>query len=356
MKQALANGLRWAARAWVMATAAGIMVLTLMQQSGGPDDVWTELSRYLPYYWLALPCIVALVLSWFLGWRWLAGSAAVAAWLAVVTLGWVFNFGEHAAPAGTVKLRFMTYNVKAVIANELAGGMAALDFEVNKHQPDVIVMQDANGLFVPRGSGAVSEGLKVFGLPYAFVLGQYAVASRHPLRDCAEMKTSVDDFRPVRCTLRVAGTDVSIVTAHFLSPRGGLMAARREGIDGADDWQRNYAQRLQQANALLRAVAELPRPLIVAGDLNAPESSPVIQTLLTAGLRDAFAAGGWGYGFTYGQAFTQGIGRGRAFLRIDHILVSGDLHVSRTWIGGGGASQHQPVVADLALRAASAPP
>jgi endonuclease/exonuclease/phosphatase (EEP) superfamily protein YafD len=356
MKRALSSGLRWAARAWVIATAVGIVALTIAHQVGGAGDVWIELSRYLPYYWLALPCIVAVALSLILGWQWVMGSAAVVALLAVVTLGWVFNLGESAAQAGAVKLRFMTYNVKAVIATELAGGMAALDFEINKHQPDVIAMQDANGLFVPRGSGAVSEGLKVFGLPHAFVVGQYAVASRYPLRDCAEMKTSLDDFRPVRCTLRVGGADVSIVTAHFLSPRGGLMAARREGIDGADDWQRNYAQRLQQANALLRAVAELPRPLIVAGDLNAPESSPVIQTLLAAGLRDAFAAGGWGYGYTYGQAFTQGIGRGRAFLRIDHILVSDDLHVSRVWVGGGGASQHQPVVADLALRAASAPP
>ncbi len=355
MKKALSSGLRWAARAWVIATAVGIGALTLVQQVGGADDLWIELSRYLPYFWLALPCLVAWVVSLWLGWRWVAGSTALLALLAFVTLGWVFNVGDDAAPTGTVKLRLMTYNVKALIANELAGGMAALDFEINKHQPDVIVMQDANGLFVPRGSGPVSEGLKIFGLPHVFVVGQYAVASRHPVRDCAEMPSGLDDIRPVRCTLRVAGVDVSIVTAHFLSPRGGLVAARRQGVEGADDWQRNYGQRMQQASGLLRAVAELPRPLIVAGDLNAPESSPVVQTVMAAGLRNAFSAGGRGWGYTYGQAVRHRLGSGLAFLRIDHILVSGDIHVLRAWVGGGGASQHQPVVADLALRAASSP-
>lgn len=352
LTQGLHGGVRLAARAWVIAVAVGIVGLTVAQQSGGADDATIELSRYLPYYLLAAPCVVALALSFALGWRWVLGSAAVLLLLCTVTLGLVVNVGQPSAPAGAITLRFMTYNVKALIANELAGGMAALDFEIDKHKPDLIVMQDANGLFVPRGSGPVSEGLKVFGLPHAFVVGQYAVASRHPLRDCAVMPIVGDEsFRPVRCTVTVQGADVSVVTAHLLSPRGGLLAARREGVEGVDDWQRNYGQRLQQATGLLRAIADLPRPLIVAGDLNAPEASPVVQALMAAGLHNAFSAAGNGYGYTYGQALYRGLRGGLAFLRIDHILLSGDILALRTWVGGGGASEHQPVIADLALRA-----
>jgi endonuclease/exonuclease/phosphatase (EEP) superfamily protein YafD len=159
-------------------------------------------------------------------------------------------------------------------------------------------------------------------------------------------------FSPLKCTLAVAGRDITLVNAHLTSPRMGLVAARREGLDGGDDWQRNYERRVTEARSLLNAMADLPRPLILAGDLNAPESSPVLQTLMAAGLRNAFSTAGRGWGYTYGQAVQHRLGSGMAFLRIDHVLTSADIAITRSWVGGGGASEHQPVVADLAVRAA----
>ncbi len=124
------------------------------------------------------------------------------------------------------------------------------------------------------------------------------------------------------------------------------MAARHEGLEGADEWLQNYQDRLTRARALATGLAALPRPLVVAGDLNAPETSPVIGTLLAAGLRDTFSSDGRGWGYTYGHK----IGRGLAFLRIDHILVSPDIGVVGSTVGTGAASDHRPVIADLFLR------
>jgi endonuclease/exonuclease/phosphatase (EEP) superfamily protein YafD len=345
------------ARAYVVAVAVAMLGLIAAQQIAGFESYWVELSRYLPFFWLLPPCVLAVAVSVVLGWRWIAGSLAVLALAATVPTGLVLNWSGDPNPEGSASLRVMSYNVKALVATELSGGMAALDFEVRKHEPDVVLMQDANGLFAPRGVGVVSsetDGLKIFGLPHAYVHGQYAIASRHPLRDCALLKLDADapGFTPLKCTVTVAGRDISLVNAHLTSPRMGLVAARREGLDGGDDWERNYAQRLTEARGLLRALADLPRPLIVGGDLNAPQSSPVVQTLMAAGLRNAYGVAGRGWGYSYGQAVRHRLGTGMAFLRIDHVLASPDIAITRAWVGGGGASEHQPVVADLALKAA----
>jgi vancomycin resistance protein VanJ len=136
---------------------------------------------------------------------------------------------------------------------------------------------------------------------------------------------------------------VQLVTAHLISPRGGLNAARHDPADESGSWRQNFADRLQQAQTLAGDVAALPEPRIVAGDFNAPEASPVIRTLQAAGLRDAFSAAGRGWGFSYGHALRWGL----PFLRIDHILVGRGLGVARCVVGSGRASDHLAVIADI---------
>ena len=182
------------------------------------------------------------------------------------------------------------------------------------------------------------------------------IASRFPLRDCAQGSLALrgngngngnggDGAGFLRCVVTVRGTALTLVNVHFESPRSGLNAARREGRDGVDEWRRNYEDRLEQARLLARQFAAGPRPLVIAGDLNAPEASPVVRALLATGLRDAFSAAGRGYGYSYGQALRVGF----SFLRIDHILVSPEIGVADSTVGGGAASEHRPVIADLWL-------
>ncbi|MFT3856118.1 MAG: endonuclease/exonuclease/phosphatase family protein [Aquabacterium sp.] len=247
---------------------------------------------------------------------------------------------------GSGHVRFMTYNAKTMYAGQRRNGWGELAQEVITQDPDVLVMQDANNMFdIRRGRPDLFNA--ILGNRKAVTMGQYVVASRLPLKDC---KAGWISYRKeahtyLHCVLVAHGVEIDLVTAHFLTPRMGLNAVRHEGVDGVDEWRQNMLDRLSQARTLSGHLGRLTRPRIVAGDLNAPERSAVVQMLLDTGLRDAWSSSSMGYGFTYGHALRPHID----FLRIDHILVSDDIGVARAWVGGHEASEHSPVIADLRI-------
>ena len=326
------------------------VLLTVAQHLGSSPAWWLELSRFLPFPALLLPALWALLLACWLGRGWRVASAANLAMVATLTMGLEWRTVETATgTSGALPVRVMTYNVKSYRASQRAGGFDALAHEVALHHPDILVMQDAGELPAATFARRFPLGTAL-GYPHLHAAGQYLVASRFALRDCVEsgLGLAADAAHYLRCTVEAGGIAVTLVSVHFASPRHGLNAARHEGFDGVDDWQRNLADRLAQAAKLAGDLAAAPTPLIVAGDLNALQSSPVIDTLQSVGLRDAFVRAGRGYGYTYGQALRPGF----SFLRIDHILVSADIGVTRCYAGGAEASEHRPVIADLLLRRA----
>ena len=319
-----------------------MLALTLAQRFVSEGPWWLELSRYLPYPLLVAPAVVALLLAIRLGWRWLVAAAATIVAFATVAMGFVWNAdpGKNAP----VDVRFMTYNVKALLAIDRRGGLAALAAEVERHRPDVVVMQDSSALM--RGRDPERPG-PMFGLPEVKREAQYVIASRWPLVGCttARADSAEAPLAFARCTVDRPGGAFEIVDVHLESPRTGLVAARHEGFDGIDLWQSNHAGRVAQARALAAVLRTSARPLVVGGDLNAPDASATIQALLAIGLRDAFATAGRGWGHTYGHRMRPRF----SFLRIDHVLVSDDVEVVRAFSGGKEASDHRPVIADLRL-------
>jgi endonuclease/exonuclease/phosphatase family metal-dependent hydrolase len=328
----------------VLLLVAASVAVTGAQQLGRDGPWWLELSRYLPFPMTLAPAALALLLSLRLGWRWIVASAAAVLLFVSVAMGLVWH------PPGPTDgtLRVMTYNTKAAQLLERTGDIAALEREIVAHHADIVVMQDANGIRHWRGYDPKGP---LFGLAHVFAQREYAVASRWPLRDCAVVQSAAgaEPLSYARCSVDADGAAFTLITVHFESPRMGLNAARREGFDGIDAWQRNHEARLAQARALAREVA--PGPLVLAGDLNAPDASAVVQSLLALGLRDAFASAGRGYGYTYGHTLRPAF----SFLRIDHILVSPEFEVRDSSVGGADASDHRPVIADLAWRGARVP-
>lgn len=320
-----------------------VLALTALQQAVSDGPWWLELSRYLPYPLLVFPAVVGLLLALALGWRWVAAGVLTVALFATFAMGLVWNADPGDARAD---LRLMTYNVKALLAIERPGGLAQLAGEIERHRADIVVMQDASPLM--RGRDPARPG-PMFGLPEVWNVGQYVIASRWPLADCrsAQAQLDRDAIAYARCEIDAGGKRFTLLDVHLESPRSGLVAARHEGLDGIELWRSNHAGRLGQARALAAAVRDEPRPLVVAGDLNAPRSSAALQALLAVGLRDAFASAGRGYGYTYGHTLRPRF----SFLRIDHVLVSDDVAVVRAFVGGKDASDHRPVVADLRLPA-----
>ena len=338
-----------ALRVFVAVLLGATALLTAAQRLGASDAGWLELTRFLPFPVVLAPSLFALLLATRLGRGWTLASLASLALVASVTMGLEWHRGSPAG-VGAMPIRLMTYNVKATLAAQRPDGMAALAREVARHDPDILVMQDAHDSTGAPAAELLSGG-RVFGYPHVHAAGQYIVASRFALHGCVQRPIGPpsDEHRYLRCTVQAGPTALTLVTVHFDSPREGLNAARREGLEGFGEWQRNHDGRLAQARALATDLAPLlapgAAPLIVAGDLNAPPSSPVMATLRTAGLRDAFSAAGRGYGYTYGHALRIGF----RFLRIDHALVSAAIGVAACTTGGTDASQHRPVIAELRL-------
>ena len=323
----------------VVAGLAIVVALALAFRYGTEAMWWVEIARYVPFPAYLVPALLLVACAWPLGWRW--RCAAVLAPVLVVTE--LMGLAVGSPDEGAGRLRFMTYNIKAYLARKTPDGFAKLAWEIASQDADVIVMQDGQSIEsadeLPPPLRAALKGRQVY------VQDQYIVASRYPLSHCGPGNMSYDGEEDnfVHCTLTVAGRDIDLFTAHFVSPRDGLNAARGKAAGGLREWETNFQDRLAQSIQLSTAVARSTRPVIVAGDLNADERSPVVRRLLAAGLRDAYSSAAVGYGYTLGHDLRPGF----SFLRIDHVLVSRDIGVRDCAPGGREGSEHRPVLADL---------
>ena len=309
----------------------------------GPERNWLiAFLQYLPFYFFLVPALSAFALSFVLSVKWRLTATANIMLVLTIIMGLVVSVGD----AGNTRLRVMTYNVKDYVT--LGGGAGTHDIysEIALHKPDILVLQDA-GLLNEKWDAAHKGPAVLIMNPYIYTFGQYAIASRFPLQGCGPGYISYRNrtHTYVHCVVLTEHMQLDLYTVHFLTPRVGLNAVRHAWLSGIADWQENVVDRMSQTSSLVKDLQTSIRPIILAGDFNAPESSLVVRGLLDIGLRDTFSTAGLGYGYTYGHSLRFDI----SFLRIDHILVSKSIGVQNSFVGGKAASPHRPVVADLLL-------
>lgn len=334
----------WLWQAFVLMTAIGVAFLWSNLSDNPERRPVLALLQYLPYPVYLGPAVLALLASFWLTWPWRVLSAAALVVVLVPIMGFCFGHADE----GYGRIRFMTYNAKAYYASLRPHGFDELAMEVMQHDPDVLVMQDSGEM--NRLEQSRPELFHaIVGDRHTYGYGQYLIASRFPLKDCAPgwIPFNMQMHSFAHCVLKAHGQEIDLVTVHFVTPREGLNATRHEGLKGLKTWGDNVDNRLGQAGLLAEQMRQFKpvRPRIVAGDLNAPESSAVVKTLLHTGLRDAFSSAGFGYGYTHGHSLRPGL----SLLRIDHILVSDSIGVVDADVGGKIASEHRPVIADLLL-------
>lgn len=331
--------LRPAARLFVGLTAAAIAATAAILVAGAEHAWWLAHLQYWPYPVFLLAGLAALGASAALTRRWRAGALAALLLVPAVIMDPACGGGER----GSGRVRVMTFNAKDYVTLDSPDGLLHIAAEIARHDPDVVLLQDAHdlGAMAPERRRAAFPGREVWSH------GEYVVASRFGLRDCAprDMSYGRHERRYVRCVVSAHGVDIDLFGAHFETPRRGLDPRRGAGPAG---WRANVEARMTQARALARDVRASLRPVIVAGDLNAPGRSLVVRELLAAGLRDAHEVAGCGFGFTYGHAWAIGA----SFLRIDHVLASPQLAVVAAAVGEGGRSPHRAVISDLAVHRA----
>lgn len=336
---------RFAYLAVLAAMVLHMALLVLQNVSGMP--VWlVELSRFIPFYWLLLPLCLATLLSLGMSPFLALASLANVALFAIVTMDLHWNLPDDKPPPGT-HLRVLSYNIKALNARHKPGGLDEIETEVQLHQPDIVALQDAQKWLTGNNSHTIETARPVFGLPYVVAFDQYVLASRFPLRDCkqAALGSGPEDPDYLQCTVVLESGLVQLVTTHLVSPRHALMATRNDWLGGLDAWRLNVADRMLQSQALLAALAHMPKPLILMGDFNSAEQSTAIANLKLAGLHDAFSEAGRGWGYTHGHALRLALD----IYRIDHILLSAGITARTATVGDSDASEHNPVIADLLI-------
>jgi vancomycin resistance protein VanJ len=131
---------------------------------------------------------------------------------------------------------------------------------------------------------------------------------------------------------------VYLINVHLSSPHGALLEVFK---DSGKTLAANAHRRWTQSEAVRTLTEEVQGPVVLAGDFNTTDDSPIFREHW-ADFADGFAERGSGFGYTYLINHTQ--------LRIDHILADPSWKFIHCWVGPQVGSPHRPLVADLQVR------
>lgn len=247
---------------------------------------------------------------------------------------------------GDDSLRVLVFNIHAGKDAEGRGNLEQVATLVRSTGADVVLLQE-----VDRGtkrSGGVDQ-LQVlmdatghggvFGRTLDYDGGLYGIAS-----------LAEGGFR-VSQTYPLAVTPAQQRSGGSYEPRGALMsvASTRLGrfwtfnthLDASGD-DRYRRQEVTQLVGLLRGRLTPTTHVAAGGDLNSEPGTPVVQALLDAGLRDAWAECGQGDGFTYPAA--------APVKRIDYLFISASLRCTDAQVIDTRISDHRPLLVTLRKR------
>jgi endonuclease/exonuclease/phosphatase (EEP) superfamily protein YafD len=319
---------------WLYTALVATIAVTMAM---GPERWWwAGVNMFLPQLLWAGPGLVVVPLALWRARRWAWLPAAAMLWVAGPLMGFTWST-TRTAPAGT-SLRVMTYNVQLW----QRANVAAIISEIRNAAPDILCLQDARG----ASRGQVGPFLKGW---YVESAGQYVIASKFPFVDSAvgDISYRGEGHTYLRARVDAGGKIITVVNAHFVTPRDALTVLRtdRFGRAAVQIIERNLSDRITQARAVAEDARHVAGPLIAAGDLNAPPPALASRALADVGLVDTFARSGRGYGYTFGHTLLVR----QSFLRIDRILASEHFFLVRTTVGGAEGADHRPVIADMVL-------
>ena len=294
-------------------------------------EVWWLQPLHLLTFWWTLPALVLVPLAL----RRRAWVVAVACLPAALV--WLTSYGGLFVPggveAGDDRFRVLSFNTFVQ-----ASGIDHVVDEVVRQDPDIVLLQEV----FPRREELLHERL---GTDYPFHearqspgVGGVMVLSRHPIVDVRDVgEPSASSRSTIVVTVEVDGRRVQVVPVHLISPCpecGNSLTARLDFEE--------TVRRLEIA-AVLRSL-DPGTPTVIGGDFNSTDRSSPYRRLVRAGFDDPHRAVGFGPGFTWPNQ-----GWLPAMLRIDALFTRG-LDPVASFVGDGGASDHRPVVLDVAFR------
>ncbi|TDU87523.1 vancomycin resistance protein VanJ [Kribbella voronezhensis] len=302
-------------RGWFIAVLAVLSALPMALHRHLPNSVGnlgSLLDTFLPWVGVAIPVlgIAALVRR--------SATAGVA--LLVPLAVWGMMFGNALIPGkggGPHDLRVLSHNVDA--ANPDPARTATDLLAANA---DVIALEEIT-------SADLKIYKKEFAEKYPHVVSRGTVAlwSKYPVEESESVDVGFAWTRALRAEISTPQGKVAFYVAH--------LASVRVGTSGFTSNQRNDTiKQLGQQIAQEKLAG-----VVVMGDFNGTANDRSLAPI-TAGLRSAQGAAGFGFGFTWPAKFPMA--------RIDHIMVRGVVP-TKAWVMGSTGSDHRPVVAEIRI-------
>lgn len=237
----------------------------------------------------------------------------------------------HANPGAV--LRVMTYNIHQGISADFQVNLDAIAETIAAQKPDIVVLNEVNrarpnyGLIdtLPFIANRLEMDY-VFGANYADNQYGNAILTRDPILDSSNTHYRAETTETRGVLRAVIDSPIGQVT---------IYGTHLDHIGGAKN------VRAQQVAEFLQIWNRTPRSILL-GDLNAEPDKPELQALYQAGFIDALRVGGKDNAFTFWDPIPT---PGR---RIDYIFVTPDLRVISVDVIPSRASDHLPVVAEIA--------
>lgn len=274
--------------------------------------------------WLYLPAWLVAAPAWLSRHR---ALSAVATSVVALHIFWIDPRGLVAAPQPAVSAqaaRFRVMSANLLMNNRDTEGIVR---EVLGASPDLLLVQELS----PHWAARFERDDLRQALPYrsavarddSFGIGVY---SRLPL--VAE-ELDLCGLPAYRAEVKLGdGRTLRVFNVHTLPPR------RPDYWRTWNDMMAEIEQRVRQEKGAV----------LLGGDLNATPHTDWFRRLLRLGLRSAHEERGRALASTWPNGLMP-----FPPIRLDHFLVSGDLHVLDIREGEGRGSDHRPIIGDFAL-------
>jgi endonuclease/exonuclease/phosphatase (EEP) superfamily protein YafD len=316
-------------------------LLWLVERFVAEQHWTTTLLTYLPQHPTVLPTLFLGLWSLFARRRLslLFNTLTLAAWL--LTFGG-FNIPLQSTfasrpPAEAPRMRVMSYNILLGLR-----GVEALAQEIRRQQPDVVCLQEATYRRNMLDPVPVLQKL----LPGYHVArrGEVATFSRFPIVEQRVYDFPAPSDRAYLETVHeVQGRRVHVYNVHLTSIQTGAGNLKRfQNV--RDLLPDSITQRGAQFDLLLRiaqSTSDAGHAVLLVGDFNTPPRGRLYSRLASR-YEDAFCAAGWGLGYTFHSDVP--------VMRIDYVWANSHWQTLSARAIDTTASDHRPLVVDLALR------
>jgi endonuclease/exonuclease/phosphatase (EEP) superfamily protein YafD len=339
--------LRWLTRLCAGFYLLALVAVWLLFRYVGEQNLTLAYALYLPPSGWGLPLFLIVPIVLVFDWKSLALVAASVAVIAVELLGLEWH-APKPPPAGAPVLTVLTFN-----RGESVGSLEPFK---NAMQPDVLLLQDANGRADHYSNAAGYEEFK-----YGDNIGQFMLASRFPITG-KELIADGPEAVAARFTIDWQGKPVVIYSMHLPTPRAALGSLNHGaflwGIIGVSGrWAAKRATyeswwqaQIHHSQVILERVRAETLPCIVAGDSNAPAQG-YVHHLFTRLLADSHEAAGSGCGLSFPGTTHSPLSLGGPWMRIDKIFSSSQWLPLWNKAEPDRPSQHRAVAAAFALPA-----